>query len=147
MTGGSLGVAFRVSSSRYQSSFSVVSCWSVVSKKTGSSCAMPVYSKFTSICFVGMSSLIFKIIFSFGSSSNRDEKSAAVFFYPGMCAIVKLNCSTKSQAFHKGGGIILNWKNLVTDLLSVMINTGLMAPQNICPKSLKAMYMAKNSFA
>ena len=51
-TGGSLGMAFRASSLRFQNSFSVVSFWSVVSKKTGSSCAMPVDSKFTSIDFV-----------------------------------------------------------------------------------------------
>ena len=56
-----------------------------------------------------------------------------------MCAIVKLNCSTKLQAFHKGGGIIFVWKSLVTDLLSVMIITGLVAPQNIYPNSLNAM--------
>ena len=100
---------------------------------------MPVDSMFTSIGFVGMSSLIFNIIFSFGSIRNRDKKSAAVFNFPGMCAIVKLNCSTKSHAFHKGGGIIFVWKNLVTDLLSVMIITGLVAPQSKCPNSLKAM--------
>ena len=94
---------------------------------------------FTTIGFVGMSSLNFKIIFSLGSISNRDKKSAAVFIFPGMCAIVKLNCSTKSQAFHRGGGIIFVWKNLATDLLSVMIITDLVAPQNKCPNSLKAM--------
>ena len=139
MTGGSLGMAFRASSLRFQSSFSVVSSWSVGSKKTVSPCAMPVDSLFTSIGFVGMSSLIFNIIFSFGYTSNRDKKSAAVFIFPGMCAIVKLNCSTKSHAIHRGGGIIFVRKNLVTDLLSVMIVTGLVAPQNICPNSLKAM--------
>ena len=74
MTGGSLGMAFRASSLRFQSSFSVVSCWSVVSKKTGSSCAMPVDSMYTSIGFVGLSSLIFKIIFSIGSFAKRDKK-------------------------------------------------------------------------
>ena len=106
MTGGSLGMAFHTSSLRFQSSFSVVSCRSVGSKTTVSSCAMPVDSIFTSIGFVGMSSLIFRMTFSFGSISNRDKKSAAVFIFPGMCAIVKLNCNTKSQTFHKGGGII-----------------------------------------
>ena len=63
MTVGSLGMAFRVSSLRFQSSFSVVSCWSVVSKKTGSSCAMPLDSMFTSIGFVGMSSVVFRNFF------------------------------------------------------------------------------------
>ena len=139
MTGGSLGMAFRASSLRVQSSFSVVCCLSVGSWKTCSSCALPVDSLFTSIGFVGMSYLIFKIIFLLGSISNRDNVSAAVLFFPGMCAIVKLNCSKKSQAFHRGGGIIFVWKNLVTDLLSVMIITDLVAPQNICPNSLKAM--------
>ena len=79
------------------------------------------------------------MIFSIGSISKRDKKSAAVFIFPGMCAIVKINCNTKSQAFYDGGGIIFVWKNLVTDLLSVMMMTGLVAPQNICPNSLKAM--------
>ena len=64
-----------------------------------------------------------------------------------MRAIVKLNRNTKSQAFHNGGGIIFVWKNLVNDLLSVMMITGLVAPQKTCPNSLKALYMAKNSFA
>ena len=75
MTGGSLCMAFRASFLRFQSSFSVVSCWSVVSKKTVSSCAMPVDSRFTSIYFVGMSSLIFKNIVSLDSISKRHEKN------------------------------------------------------------------------
>ena len=82
MTGGSLGMAFRASSLRFQNSFSVVFCWSVGSKKTVSCCAMPVDSMFSSIGFVGMSSLIFSIIFSLGSISRRDKKSAAVFIFP-----------------------------------------------------------------
>ena len=139
MTGGSLGMAFRTSSLRLQRSFSVVSWWPVVSKKTGSSCAMPLDSTFTSSGFVGMSSLIFISIFSLGSVSKRDKKSAAVFTFPEMCAIVRLSSSTKSQASLRGGGIIFVWKNLVTDLLSVMIITDLVVPQNICPVSLKAL--------
>ena len=63
MTGGSLGMAFRISSLRFQSSFSVVSCRSLGSKKTVSSCTMPVDSIFASIGFVGMSSLIFRMTF------------------------------------------------------------------------------------
>ena len=122
-------MALRAPSLRFQNCFSVVSCWSVVSKKTGSSYGMPVYSIFTSICFVGMSSLIFKFNFSLGSIYKWDKKSAAVFIFPRMCAIVKLKCRTESQAFHKGGGIIFVWKNLVTDLLSVMIMTGLGNPK------------------
>ena len=54
MTGGSLGMAFRASSLRFQSSFPVLPCRFVGSKKTVSSGAMPVDSMFTSIGFVGM---------------------------------------------------------------------------------------------
>ena len=114
MTGGSLGMAVRAISLRFQSSFSVVSCLSVVSKKTSSSCAMPVDSMFTSINFVGMSSPPLRIIFLIGSISKRHKKSAAVFIFTGMCEKVKLSCSTKSQAFHKGGAISFVCKNLVT---------------------------------
>ena len=84
-------------------------------KKTSSSCAMPIESMFLSIGFVGMSSPLFRVILSLGSISKRDKKSSAMFSFPGMCAMVKLNCNTKSQAFHKGGRIIFVWKNLVTD--------------------------------
>ena len=139
MTGGSLGMAFRASSLCFQSPFSVAYCWSVGSKNAGSSCAMLLESMITSSGFVGMSSLIIRIIFSLGSNAKRDKESAVLFIFPGMCAIVKVNCSTKTQAFHKGGRIIFVWKNLVTDLLSVIIITGVVAPQNKCPKSLKAM--------
>ena len=97
MIGGSLGISFRVSSLRFQKSFSVVSCWFVVAAKTGPSSAMPVDSMFTSIGIVGMSSVIFRIIFSLGSISKRDKKSAAVFFFHGMFAIIKLNCSRKHR--------------------------------------------------
>ena len=131
-------MAFRASSARFQNSFSVFLCWSVVSKTTGSSCAMPVDSMFTSIDCVGLCSLIFRIIFSLGSICKQDKKSAAVFILPGMCAMVKLNCNTKPQVSYKGGGIIFVRKNLVKDFLSAMIISGLVAPQNICPISLKA---------
>ena len=47
-----------------------------------------------------------------------------------MRAMVKLICLKKSQALHKGGGILSVWKIRVTDLLSVMIITGSRAPQN-----------------
>ena len=70
MTGGSVGMAFRASFFRFHNSFSVVSCRSLVAKKTGSSCVMPVDSMFTSIGFVGVSSLIFETIFSLGSISK-----------------------------------------------------------------------------
>ena len=79
MTGGSFGKSFLVSSVQFQSSLSVVSCWSVISKKTGSSGAMPVDSMFISLGFVRMSSLIFKFICSLESVSKRDGKSGWPF--------------------------------------------------------------------
>ena len=141
MTVGSCNIAFRVFCLRFQSSFSVVSCWSLVSKNTGSSCVMPVVpvdSMFTSFGFFGKSSLTFEVIFSVLSISQRNKKSAVVFIFPGTCAMVKLNCNTKAQAFHKGGGIIFVWKNPLNNLLSVMIIIGMVGSQNICPISLKA---------
>ena len=42
----------------------MVSCSSVASKKTGSSCAMPVDSLFTSISYVGMFFPVFRNKFS-----------------------------------------------------------------------------------
>ena len=95
----------------------------MVSKKTVSSCALSVDSMLTSIVFVGMSSLIFRIVFPFGSISNRDTKSAAVFIFLGRCAMVKMNSNTISQAYHKGGGIKFVWKNWVSELLTVIIIT------------------------
>ena len=65
--------------------------------------------------FVGMSYVNFKIILSLGSISEQDKKSAAVFIFPGMCAIVKSNCNTQSQAFHKCGGIIFLRKTIGND--------------------------------
>ena len=56
---------------------------------------------FTSVGYVGKSSLTFKIIFLRGAISKQDEKSAAVFIFPEMSAMVKLNSSTRSQAFYK----------------------------------------------
>ena len=72
MTGCSVGMARRVSSSRFQFSFSVVSRWSVVLNETSSSCAMPVDSAFTLKNSVGMSSLFFRKIFSSKSILNRE---------------------------------------------------------------------------
>ena len=89
--------------------------------------------------FFGMSFLIFRTIFSFslGSISKRYKKSAAVFIFPGTCAMVNLDCNTKPLAFYMGGQINFVWKNLATDLLSIMIITGLVAPQRKCQNSLK----------
>ena len=85
--------------------------------------------------------------FSLGFRSSLERKSAVVFIRSGTWAMVKLNCRTKSQAFHKAGGIILVWKNCVTDLLSVKTMTGLVDPHKIWLYSMKAKYMARNSLA
>ena len=117
-----------------------VSCWSVVSKRTGSSCEMLVDSRFNSFGFVGKSFLSFRITFSLDYlfSSDRDEKTAALIIFRGLCAMIKLKCSTKLQAIHKGWGIFFVLKNLVADLLPDIIITGLVATQNIYPNPLKA---------
>ena len=64
--------------------------------------------------------------------SNRERKSAAVFTKPATCAILKLNCSTYSHAFHKDGGMALACKNRVTDLLSVKKIVGFVASHKMC---------------
>ena len=98
MTRGSLGIERRICSLRFQSSFSALSYQSVVLKMTVFSFAMPADSMFTSIGFVGTSSLVFSTIFSLQRPVLIElEKSAAVFFFPGVCAIVKLNCNTFSK--------------------------------------------------
>ena len=87
----------------------------MLTKKTGSSCAMPVDSMFISISFVGLSFLISRLIFSIGSISRQGKKSAAVLIFHAMCAMVKVNCNTKLQAFHKGGILNFVWKTWVND--------------------------------
>ena len=59
-----------------------------------------------SIGCVGTSFRILRKSF-FGLISKRGKESTAVFNLPGMCAMVKLNCSRQSHAFQNGGGIIL----------------------------------------
>ena len=115
MLSGSFCVEFRVFSSRFQNSFFCGLVLVCGVKNTCSSYAKPIDSMSTSIGFVGMCSPFFRIIFSLGPISKRDKKSAAVFSFPGMCAMVKLNCKAKSQVFYKGGGINFVWKNLVTN--------------------------------
>ena len=51
--------------------------------------------------------------FSLRLRSNLDRKSAAMFTRPGTCAIVTLNCRTKSHAVQ----MTFVWKFLFTDLL------------------------------
>ena len=57
---------------------------------------------------------------------------------PAICAILKLNCSTKSHAFHKVGGIALVWKNRMTDLLSVKTIAAFDASLGMCANSRNA---------
>ena len=80
--------------------------FSVISKKTGSSCAILVDSMFTPISFVGKYSLIFGIIFSLGCLPERVKKTDVVFLFLGLRAMVKSNYRSNSQAHHKDGGII-----------------------------------------
>ena len=84
------------------------------------------------------SSLNFKTFFSNGSASSLDRKSAAVFIFLGINANTELNCSTKSQAFQNGDDLTLVRKDLVTNLLSVMMTASLVAPQKKCPNSFSA---------
>ena len=92
---------------------------------------MPVDSMLASIGLTLMSSHVSRTSVSFGSASSLDF--AAVCFFPGMCAITKLNCNTKSHSFQNGGCIILVWKNLVTKLLSFTMMFGLVAPRKLSP--------------
>ena len=76
-------------------------------------------------------------LYSFVSISKRDKKNLLRCSF-SLQGVVKFICKTKSLALHKGGGIFFVRKNLVTELISVMMITGVVAPQTICPKSLKA---------
>ena len=106
--------------------------------KTVSLGAMPVESMLTSMDLIVTSSRIFRIVFPFGSISSFAGKFAAVLISPGMCAISKLKWSTKLHAFDSGCGIIFVLKTLVTDLLSVLMMVGLLAPWKLCPKLFSA---------
>ena len=59
LTAGSVGMARGNFTLHFRSSFSVVSCWSVVSKNTGCYRARPVGSMFTSIGFLRKTSQMF----------------------------------------------------------------------------------------
>ena len=134
MTGGSVCTALHVSCLHCQSCPSVGNLGFSRGKET--SCVIPVDWMLTSFGCVGTTSRILRMSFSFRSTCKSDKKSAAVFILPGMNAMVKWICSTKTHAFRNGGGIILVWKNRVTDLLSVMTMTGFAVPRNICLNSL-----------
>ena len=68
-------------------------------------------------------------------NSNWERKSAAVYTEPAICAILKLNCSTRSHAFHKDGGMAFVFENRVTDLLSVKTIVGFVASHKMCANS------------
>ena len=71
------------------------------------------------------------------------KKSAAVFFCPGMCAIVKLTNRKESHAFQICGGISLVGTNRVTHLLAVIKMTGFDVLQKICHHSSNAKYVSE----
>ena len=83
----------------------MVSCWGVVSEKTGSSFALPVDSMFTSIGFVGMSSLIFKIFLTFGSICERDRKVCCGVHFSWNVSNNKIKLQYKIAGFPEG------WRN------------------------------------
>ena len=98
--------------------YSSVSPWlSGCVKKNCSSSATSDEDVHTSMGVVCTSSQILRWIFSVAFSSNLDRKSAAVLTEPVICAILKLNGSTQSHAFHRDGGMAFVWKNRVTDLM------------------------------
>ena len=92
----------------------------------------------TSIGFVVLSPSIARKVFSYGWESTCDKESTAVFNLPGMKALVKLIYGTKSHACHNDGGIILDLRKFVTDLLSVKMITGCGHLQKKCPNSWNA---------
>ena len=71
-------------------------------------------------------------------SSNLEKMSAAVLAEPAICAILKLNCSTYSHAFHNVGGMAFVWKNRKTDLLSIKTIVGFDASHRLCANSRNA---------
>ena len=85
------------------------------------------------------------LFLSFGSASSFNRKTVAVFSFRRICAFTELICNTKSHTFHSGGGIILVWRNLVSDLLSVILLVGFVAPHKLCPNSFSAKQIAKIS--
>ena len=98
--GGLLVIVSRISSLRFQSFFSVLSSEFMVFKKTDSSCALHVDSRFTSIGFVGNSSPSLRTVILLGSSFNQAKKFVSVIIFPAESGVVKMNCNTKTKAFH-----------------------------------------------
>ena len=82
----------------------------------------------TSMGVVCTSSRILRWIFSVTFSSSLERKSAAVLIEPAICAILKLNCSTFSHAFHRDGGMAFVWKNRVTFFCPLRQSLVLMFP-------------------
>ena len=62
-------------------------------------------------------------------SYARSKRCCAVHFSWNVCNGKIIMQYKIALAFHKGGGIVFVWKNLVIELLSVMIITGLVSPQ------------------
>ena len=122
--------------SRVCSSDSLLS--SACVKKNCSSSATSDEEVVTSICVVLISSLILRRIFFVTLSSTLERTSAVVLTDPATCAILKLNCNTKSHAFQSAGGIAFVWKKRVTDLLSVPTVVGFVPSHNMCEDSRNA---------
>ena len=108
---------------------------------------MPADSFSTSRGLVRISFRFLEVILSLVCVACLDKEAAAVFLFPGLCAITKLKCSTKLHAFHMCGGIIFVWKNFNFHSVSVMMTIGLVDLQRRFPNSPKANYIAWNFLA
>ena len=83
-----------------------------------------------------------------GLMSRRERKSAAVFILPGTLAILtEIVVQNHRRSFQREGGIILVWKNMVTNLLSVKEIVGLEEPHNIWLYSMKRNLITRNFFS
>ena len=107
-------------------------------KKNCSASATSEEDFVTSMGVVCTSSRILTWIFYLTLSSNLVKKSAVVLTEPAICAILKMNCSTKSHAFHHGG-IALAWRIRLADLLSVKTIVGFGASHRMFTNSGNAM--------
>ena len=91
-------------------------------------------------------SQIFRRIISVILGSSLERKTAALLTEPAISAIFKLNCNTKSHAFHSAGGIAFVCKVFVTDLLNVRTFVGFVVSHKVCAHSTKAIQIAKIFF-